>query len=66
MCNFTFIHWLSLSVVVIWTTLKSLVWEVIGTESGLAHVGECVDTELHPQQSLSHAEAPGGVCAHLS
>lgn len=57
MCNFTFTHWLSLSVVVFWTTLKSLVWEVLGSEC--LHVSASVLTPSCVPSS------PWGILKHV-
>lgn len=56
MCNFT--HCLSLSVVVFWTTLKSLVWEVLGSESGLARVHRVLTPSCIPS-------SPWGILKHV-
>lgn len=48
---YNFIHCLSLSVVVFWTTLKSLVWEVLGSESGLAWVHKLLTPSCIPSSS---------------
>lgn len=63
LCNFTFTQWLS-SVVVIWTTQKSLVWGVLGVEAGLARRRACWRW-VAPPAVLEACGSTGSVCAHL-